>query len=184
MWIAERVFGLSIAALMLAAWPLLGAQAEPAAKPAGLCEGPEYRQFDFWLGDWEVRTADGKLVGANTIESQLGGCVLHESWRGASGHRGHSYNIYDASRRRWHQTWVDDEGLLLQLDGGLTGGRMILSGETIDSTGRLIKQRITWERLGRDQVRQRWESSADGGRSWTLVFDGIYSRAKPARSPS
>jgi len=36
---------------------------------------------------------------------------------GAGGHHGTSYNIYDASRRRWHETWVDDEGLLLQLEG-------------------------------------------------------------------
>jgi hypothetical protein len=176
--IAGQVVGLSIAALTLGAWPPLGAQVKPDSQ-AGPCAAAEHRQFDFWLGDWQVRTADGKPAGANTIERRLGGCVLHESWRGASGHRGHSYNIYDASRRQWHQTWVDDQGLLLQLDGGLTGGRMILSGETIDSAGRRIRQRITWERLDRDKVRQLWESSADGGRTWTIAFDGIYSRAHP-----
>ncbi len=125
MRIAGQVIGLSIAALTLGAWPPLGAPAKPDAK-AGPCAGPERRQFDFWLGDWQVRTAGGKPAGVNTIERRLGGCVLHESWRGTSGHRGHSYNIYDASRRQWHQTWVDDQGLLLQLDCGLTGGRMIL----------------------------------------------------------
>jgi hypothetical protein len=178
--IAGPVIGLSIAVLTLAAAPPLGAQAKRDAEAqAGPCAGAEHRQFDFWLGEWQVRTADGKPAGANTIERRLGGCVLHESWRGTSGHRGHSYNIYDASRRQWHQTWVDDQGLLLQLDGGLTDGRMILSGETIDSAGRRIRQRITWERVDRDKVRQLWESSADGGRTWTIAFDGIYSRARP-----
>lgn len=180
MWLAGRVIRLSVAALTLGTWAPLAAQEKPKETgPPRSCAGAEHRQFDFWLGDWQVRTADGKPAGANTIERRLGGCVLHESWRGTSGHRGHSYNIYDAPRRQWHQTWVDDEGLLLQLDGGLTDGKMILSGETIDSAGRRIRQRITWERLDRDQVRQLWESSADGGRTWTIAFDGIYRRAHP-----
>ena len=143
--------------------------------PRALCRGraPAIR---FLAGALAGSHPDGKPAGNNTIERTLNGCVLHESWRGAGGQRGQSYNIYDASRRQWHQTWVDDQGLLLQLDGGLDGGRMVLSGETIDSAGRPIKQRISWERLGRDQVRQRWESSADGGHTWTLAFDGMYSR--------
>lgn len=168
-----------VVGLWLVAFPghPVGAQSDSGAKVhPGPCAGAEHRQFDFWLGHWQVRTPDGKPAGSNTIERTLNGCVLHESWRGAGGQRGQSYNIYDASRRQWHQTWVDDQGLLLQLDGGLDGGRMVLSGETIDSAGRRIKQRISWERFGRDQVRQRWESSADGGHTWTLAFDGMYSR--------
>ncbi len=44
------------------------------------CSGDEYRQFDFWIGDWEVADADGNAQGSNKIESILGGCVLRESW--------------------------------------------------------------------------------------------------------
>jgi len=143
------------------------------------CSSAEYRQFDFWVGDWQVTTPDGKAVGANTIERTLDGCVLRESWRGTSGSRGNSYNIYDASRKQWHQTWVDNQGQLLQLDGGLRGGRMVLSGATVDSTGKRTQQRITWERVGKDQVRQLWESSSDGGRTWAVAFDGLYHRTRP-----
>jgi hypothetical protein len=171
-----------IVVLAFSVAPGMWARAQAEAKPSpGPCGTPEHRQFDFWLGNWQVRAADGKLVGANRIERALGGCALHESWRGVSGHQGHSYNIYDASRHRWHQTWVDDQGLLLELNGGLVGGRMVLNGETVDSTGRRAEQRITWERLDRGNVRQRWESSGDGGVTWSIVFDGIYSRtgAKP-----
>jgi hypothetical protein len=74
---------------------------------------------------------------------------------------------------------VDNQGQLLQLDGGLRDGRMVLSGETIDSTGKRTEQRITWERVGKDQVRQLWESSSDGGRTWAVAFDGLYSRTGP-----
>jgi hypothetical protein len=154
------------------------ARAEPRPDAPGPCTTPEHRQFDFWLGKWEVHTADGKRAGANTIRLMLGGCVLQEHWRGARGHQGTSYNIYDASRRRWHQTWVDDQGLLLELDGAYADGRMVLSGETVDSAGRTMRQRITWERMEGGKVRQRWDASSDGVK-WESQFDGIYSPVKP-----
>ena len=66
------------------------------------CSTEEYSQFDFWIGEWEVFDPKGKKVGENTIEKILGGCSLQESWRGASGNVGHSYNIYDRSQKQWH----------------------------------------------------------------------------------
>lgn len=173
-----RVPGLWLAALTCGVAAPVPAQAERRAEPKPPCATAEHRQFDFWLGEWEVRTPDGKRAGANTIRQTLGGCVLQENWRGARGHNGTSYNIYDASRRRWHQTWVDDEGLLLELDGAFVDGRMVLSGETVDSAGRTVKQRITWERLDGGKVRQRWDSSPDGMK-WQVLFEGIYSPVHP-----
>ena len=46
-----------------------------------------YRQFDFWIGDWEVFNPQDQRVGSNRIDKVLGGCALHESWRGGTGHR-------------------------------------------------------------------------------------------------
>jgi hypothetical protein len=172
-----RASSLSLVALAYSAAAPALSQAQPPAAP-GPCAAPEHRQFDFWVGDWEVRTPEGKLAGHNTITRTLGGCVLQENWHGARGHHGTSYNIYDASRRRWHQTWVDDEGLLLQLDGAYADGRMVLSGETVDSAGRPVKQRITWERMDGGRVRQRWDSSSDGV-TWETQFEGIYKPIKP-----
>src|SRR5262249_18740914 len=127
----RRRIGISLAVVAL----MLGHTAYAQATHRSPCAAPEHRQFDFWLGEWKVRTPEGKLAGTNRIERTLGNCVLLESWRGSGGHRGHSYNIYDASRHQWHQTWVDDSGLLLELNGGLVDGRMVVSGETLDSAG-------------------------------------------------
>jgi hypothetical protein len=142
------------------------------------CTAPEYRQFDFWIGEWEVRTPDGTIAGTNSISRELDGCVLHERWNGARGMKGESFNTWDAARRGWHQTWVDTAGTLLLLDGGLDErGRMVLAGEGRARDGSPVRHRITWEPAGAG-VRQLWESSSDAGQTWTVVFDGRYARRK------
>jgi hypothetical protein len=146
---------------------------------AAACAAAQHRQFDFWLGEWQVHTPKGKFAGRNTITRTLGGCVLEERWRGAGGHNGTSVNIYDASRKRWHQTWVDDDGMLLQLDGGIVEHQMVLSGETLAATGVRIAHRVTWTPMGHGKVRQRWQSSKDHGATWETAFEGIYSPMRP-----
>ena len=92
----------------LAGVVFLAAAAVFAAQP-GPCDTPAHRAFDFWLGDWQVHTPDGKLAGHNRVESRYGGCVVHEHYTSAtSKYQGESLNIYDASRKVWHQTWVDN----------------------------------------------------------------------------
>lgn len=158
--------------LLAAAVPASAQTAAPKPPPA--CAAPEHRQFDFWVGSWDVTTPDGKPAGTNVIEPILGGCALRESWTGAGGGTGTSYNVYDRTRRVWHQTWVDGQGNLLQLEGGFENGRMTLQGETVDSAGARAKQRITWEPTGPSEVRQLWETSDDGGKTWSVAFDGRY----------
>jgi hypothetical protein len=141
------------------------------------CAGAERRQFDFWLGDWDVRTPDGKVAGSNRISPVLGGCALREEWTGASGSRGTSLNVFDSDARRWRQTWVDDKGNVLLLTGGYRNGKMILEGDGPGSRrGARVRNRITWTPLSDGRVRQLWESSADGGRSWNTAFDGTYAK--------
>ena len=47
---------------------LLAAGTANAADQPPDCSGAEYRQFDFWIGEFEVRTPDGQLAGHNVIE--------------------------------------------------------------------------------------------------------------------
>ena len=152
---------------------LVMAQAAGPVAPKG-CPAPEHRHFDFWIGDWEVTTPDGARAGHNRVESILDGCALRESWTGSKGGSGTSYNAYDRQSGRWHQTWVDNGGLLLRLDGVLAGGKMVLSGETRDSSGARVLNRITWQQTAPGAVRQLWETSRDGGATWSVAFDGRY----------
>src|SRR5207248_7458697 len=132
------------------------------------CVAAQYRQFDFWQGDWDVRDASGKIVGRNRIVALHGGCALQESWIGEGGVSGTSLNIYDNDRKRWHQTWVDSSGGLLQLDGGIVNGAMVLRGKSssAESPSKPTLQRITWTPQRDGRVRQLWESSSDTGKTW------------------
>ena len=147
----------------------------PPGKPAG-CAAGQYREFDFWLGDWNV-TQHGKPVGTNRIDRILDGCALLENWRGVNGSAGNSLNYYDSTRGVWHQTWVDDQGAPLELEGGYQGGQMVMTGNTLDpSSGKTVINRLTWTPQTDGKVRQHWEVSADNGRTWTTAFDGLYEK--------
>ena len=83
---------------------------------------------------------------------------------------------YDAVTGRWHQTWVDDSGGILYLDGGLRDGSMILSGKRIGRLGKPVTDRITYTPRPDGTVRQWWQVSRDDGKTWATSFDGIYHR--------
>lgn len=146
-----------------------------SAASAAPCTDPEHRAFDFWIGDWEVRTPDGKLAGTNRVEREYGGCVLHERYDTGRGYKGESLNVYDAPRKVWHQTWVDSSGLLLLLEGGLRNGSIVLEGQTFGPDGKTTRHRITWTPGADGSVRQLWEST-DAKDAWHVAFDGRYVR--------
>jgi hypothetical protein len=163
-----------IAAIGVLSPALTQAQTPP---PPG-CPAEVHRQFDFWIGTWDV-SVGGKPAGVNRIEKILGGCALLENWTGAGGMSGKSLNFYDPQREQWHQTWIDDRGGSLGLDGKFTDNRMVLTGtQQNPKTGKTTTNRITWTPLPGDQVRQVWETSTDDGKSWAVAFDGLYTRKK------
>lgn len=142
-------------------------------EPHRPCNTPEFRQFDFWLGDWDVESAAAPgTVSRNLITRAYDGCTVREEYTTPSGYAGTSLNFYDAPRKVWHQTWIDNQGGGLTLEGGLQGTSMVLQS----TTDPVNVQRITWTPLPDGRVRQHWDSTADGGKTWTTAFDGIYTR--------
>ena len=152
----------------------------PAPPKPPPCRAAEHRQFDFWLGRWDVFTADGKKAGENVIEPIDGGCALQERWRGNGGFSGTSLNTWSRDTRQWHQHWIDNQGGLLRLAGGLEGKSMVLSGAQPHPgrAGATQRHRITWTPLPDGAVRQWWQSSDDDGATWTTAFDGRYVRQR------
>ena len=150
----------------------------PATRPAPpTCEASEHHQFDFWIGEWTVRSPAGAVLGTSRIEPVLAGCAIVEHWTGSGASRGTSLNFYDRRTGEWTQTWIDNTGSPLRLAGALRDGHMVLEGTTPGVTGSPARrQRISWIPLEGGDVRQLWETSADDGATWTTSFDGRYSR--------
>lgn len=148
----------------------------PAALPPtpASCSAPEYRQFDFWLGDW-----DAFEIGTNVKDSRvrvtriLDGCVIHEDYHSVDGHRGESFSIYDASRKVWHQSWVTSRGQLLVIEGHFNDGEMVLSGVDRTASGEERHVRGVWKPVN-DGVRETAVTSTDGGKTWQPWFDLIF----------
>lgn len=149
------------------------AAAPPAPKP---CTSSEHRQFDFWIGDWDV-VVNGKPAGRNRIESIEGGCGLQENWTAAGGSTGRSINAYWPGDRKWHQIWLGSGGLLMHLSGTFSGPTLTLTGDTITPGGQKLLQRLSFTNRPDGTIRQLWEQSTDGA-SWKVAFEGIYRRRK------
>lgn len=172
-----RPWSSTLSSLALAIVPLPLACGAPPASP---CASAEHRQFDFWLGEWDVLTPDGKLAGTSRIERITEGCAVLENWTGQRGLTGKSLNIYDPADQQWHQFWVDSSGSRLTLDGVFADGKMVLEAHTTDRKRPEVKvtQRISWSKNTDGSVRQVWDTSEDAGKTWTVVFDGKYIAAK------
>ncbi|HEU0151788.1 MAG TPA: hypothetical protein VFQ84_00435 [Arenimonas sp.] len=149
----------------------------PAASSPPACTAAEHRQFDFWLGEWEVTRPDtGAVLGHSQVTTIAGGCALHEHWRSARGGDGQSLNAFDRARGTWSQFWTGVDGTVLRLEGGLRGNAMVLEGELPAANGGRQRQRITWTPADDGSVAQHWEVSNDDGQAWTTSFLGIYRR--------
>jgi hypothetical protein len=167
------------APVLALALPALADPPKPAPTPPPLgCPAAESRQFDFWVGDWDVSDPQGQQVGRNTIKLILHDCVLFENWEGSQGGSGKSFNLYSTRDHLWHQFWVDARGGMLNLAGGLENGAMVLRGEQAGANGARVLNRITWRKLDADRVSQVWDASKDAGTTWKVLFDGIYVRRR------
>lgn len=142
------------------------------------CSSAAHRQFDFWLGDWEVSTPQGAPAGTNRVDRILDGCAVQEHWEATDGSKGTSLSSYDAVGRKWRQTYVDDTGQVLVLEGDFRDGKMVLQGEKAMGRQKGALQRISWQVVPGDKVRQRWDISQDDGKTWSVLFEGLYAKKK------
>ncbi|MEO7539038.1 MAG: tetratricopeptide repeat protein [Pyrinomonadaceae bacterium] len=162
-WKGDKQFNEVVAKLDLAA--------NPCKAP------PEFRQFDFWIGEWDVKTPQGGIAGTSSVQLILGQCTIFENWTGGAGSSGKSFNIYDVNDKKWHQTWVSDKGVFTHYFGGLQDGSMVIVADTM-LAGKKALAKMTFSKLPNGDVRQFGENSADEGKTWTTSFDLIYSKKK------
>jgi hypothetical protein len=167
----EIKISIAVVAVLLAGnkLPNRAFPAEPATPTH--CAAPSYRQFDFWAGTWDVFDVGNPIQVAHAnVDLILDGCVLREDYQGTDGHKGQSLTIYDAARNVWHQTWVTNRGELLEIEGKLDGGVMIMTGED-RAKHSLVRG---WWKPGNGEVRETAATSSDDGKTWKPWFDLIF----------
>jgi len=139
----------------------------------------ENRQFDFWVGEWEVvPTAGGLPQGASHIEKELGDCVIWENWKSlGNSYAGKSYNTYNTSLKRWEQFWVDNVGGMIHFYGGLKDGVMdYWTDDMPQPNGTKLRRHLQFFNQGPNKVRQFSQGSTDGGKTWKVEYDLTYLR--------
>lgn len=130
--------------------------------------------FDFWLGEWEVRWDGGTQIGMNVIERILDGHVLLERFDGRPGIdlQGMSVSVYDETACVWRQTWVDNQGSYLEFAGALADGVMDLRGRQNSEP-----VRMQWRDIRSCALTWLWQRSLDG-ETWTTLWELHYRRSR------
>lgn len=140
------------------------------------CPAAEARQFDFWVGEWDLTWGEDKK-GTNVITSKWDGCVIEEQFDGRPGvdFLGMSISTYNPKIEKWQQTWVDSQGGYIDLVGEFKDGEMTLVNQPADSDGTTLF-RMVFYNIEEDALDWNWERSEDRGESWELRWQIHYER--------
>lgn len=152
------------------------ATASAATPTSPHCSAAEYRQLDFWIGDWdtfEADTPDGPSIARARVEPIAEGCAIRELYEQGDGLVGDSILSYDPVRKQWQQTWVTNRGSIMVLWGNFKDGELVLEGEVHLRDGTSVLQRIAWKTEG-NGVREAAVLSKDDGKTWTPAFDVLF----------
>ena len=152
----------------------------PPPPPPPPCSTAEYRQLDFWVGEWDAEFAlpggkTGRAVNRITRD-EFGDCVIAEHFEQADiGYVGRSHSTWDRVRKQWVQTWVDNQGGYITLAGGpVQGEPYSFRLDTIEPRGPARKHfRMIWHDVTADSMTWRWQQRQDDGSyadSWVIDY--------------
>src|SRR5262245_53846772 len=91
--LAVRRFAIAAVLLVSSGLEISAQQVVVKSTKSAPCGAPEYRQFDFWLGDWDAfeLNAPNRIVARNHVDSILDGCVIREVYEQNDGLAGQSF---------------------------------------------------------------------------------------------
>lgn len=141
------------------------------------CSSKEYKQFDFWVGNWNVYNAKDQLIGTNKVIKMPNACVIQENWISKTGpSKGTSYNFYNATTKSWNQVWIDNAGGSLKLKGFYRNNKMILKSKLISGKKGDYYNQITWFKNSNGTVTQLWELLDINNTPFNELFRGTYKK--------
>jgi hypothetical protein len=138
--------------------------------------------FDFWVGKWEVtwnnpNGTTGKAV--NNIVKILDGKVIQENFVDPSpgGLKGTSISVFNSQTKVWHQAWADNQGGYYDLEGGTENGIKYFRTKMREINGQKSFQRMKFYNITPNSFTWDWESTSDGGQTWTLQWRLNYKKS-------
>ena len=160
----------------------------PAQTSPRPCDLPEGKQFDFWLGEWELKwpagqggAAAGQVgKGTNVIKKIMDNCIVEENFDSAmSPLKGRSYSAYDQRTGEWRQTWVDNGGSYLLFTGKFKDGVMELRSQPrLTPKGQTIITRMVYKNITANSLDWDYQVSADNGKTWADSWNIHYTKRK------
>jgi hypothetical protein len=158
----------------------LGASRAARAQDPGSCSvNAESRQLDFWVGDWTVSYPGMSATSSSKVHLSLDKCLVVESWVGGKGHTGENMFAYSSDDKSWHGMFADNEGRVHVFEGKVAPGSAEFIGPSRGLNGEAVLNRIKILRLRDNNVKQTWEKSHDNGATWSMEFQGDYTRKQP-----
>ncbi len=139
------------------------------------------KSLDFWLGTWEFTmrsrptpTAEWTVSkGINEVSRTMANKVILESFD-SPGLKGKSWSVFSAANKQWNQTWVDESGGYLTFTGGPEGANFIFRTAEVNHQ----QSRMVFKNIKKDSFTWDWEGTKDGGKTWLLMLQIDYTRAK------
>jgi len=170
--------------------------AAPSALRAQDALPPEARQFDFWVGEWDVnlRMLQDDLTWRDSVQAEahiypvLGGKAVLELWDSPS-IKGFSLRHYDPAKQAW-VLWLNWPSQNRSGSGSLEGtfrhGRGNFYSSSDQPDGSRSISRYSFNDITADSLRWDDAYSKDGGRTWTNNWIMEFSRtaARPELPPA
>ncbi|HEX6703600.1 MAG TPA: hypothetical protein VF169_02470 [Albitalea sp.] len=152
-------------------------QAQPAMS-APAAQGADL--FDFWIGDWDVSwtNADGSTGrGRNRIAKVLDGNVIEENFDETPDGKspplkGRSLSVLHKASGTWRQAWTDNQGGYFSFTAQVDGDKRIFITDVVDQKA----QRMVFHSIRKNALSWDWESTKDGGTTWTRQWRIDYQR--------
>lgn len=163
---------------------LPGTPAAAQSTASSPCSSPEARQFDFWLGDWDVRnlhrnpqTPDNPAwydtgTATNRVYAILDGCAIVEHWMGQLSFatiRGFSVRAYNPEDEQWVLVlyWPGPQGGSFGvLEGTFRHGRGAFFSDFTNAQGQHVDNRFTFSDITPTSFRWDSATSTDGKITW------------------
>lgn len=137
---------------------------------------PEFRAFDFWIGEWEQKNGQGRVVGSTSVKAILDGCAMFEVTTnpGGGSYVGQAFHYFDSALGKWQQTYIDTTAFSAHWTGEAKDGEIRYTAERPGPGGANTLLRSLFIKRDADRVEQIFEQSVDGGKTWTRPYGDVF----------